>query len=135
MTRLTRDELVDLMDQCGGALLEEQAAHAQTRAALAAAEAKVEAVGELLGKWARADVLTVGKSHVIANSGVVKGAVDLLSAEICTALASPGPSLRERVENAVAAIQGRASGDYNAERAYSYGVAAGLVQAALNGDS
>ena len=131
MTPVTKAELVDLIGQCEAALAEEQDAHVQTKSALDAATAKVEAVEGLPGRLRQVDRQKnpYDPAQVEWGRGLCDAAHDL---EV--ALASPGPSLRERVEKAEAAIQGLASGDYNAERAYSFGVAADLVQAALDGE-
>ncbi len=138
MTRLTRDELVDLMDQCGGALLEEQAAHAQTRAALAAAEAKAEAVGGLPGKWDCLPSAKAAEGLSTAEFRQVRDTYAFCASDVEDALASLGPSLRERVEGAlteIRAVAGRMQANVSKGEPKAYGLnrAADLVQDALEG--
>ena len=117
---------------------------AMEKTALAAATGRLEEVGKLPGEWGEKysgkepdpsypDQDLETKTAIALNAG--RCVALLCGKDLTAALASTGPSLRERVEEAEAAIRGLASGDYNAERAYSLGVAADLVQAALEGDS
>ena len=144
MTRVTKAELVDLIGQCEAALVEEQDAHAQTKAARDAATGRFEEIGELVGKWRERlggvpGEIGPAKEHAEKVIELVNGARATCASDLRIALASTGPSLRERVEGAlteVRAVAGRMQANAPAGEAKAYGLnrAADLVQAALEGE-
>ena len=119
MSKFTPD--VREFDGIRQALHQEIEAHAQTKAALTAAEAKLEAVGELAGKWR-------------GYPDLAFSIVDRFARDLQTALDSTGPSLRERVAKAVADVRECEQGAGDTDYTLGLSHAADLVQAALEGE-
>ena len=117
---------VDFSQKLEAALDEEREAHAQSRAALATANVKLEAVGELPGKWRGSEW----------RSGFARYRELQCATDLEATLASTGPSLREKVGKALQVIRAREIEMDDGSTDYVVGLsnAADLVQAALDGE-
>lgn len=129
MSRFTGD--AQNFDGIRQALHQEIEAHAQTKAALAAATGRLEAVEELPGKW---NEEATHLDHPAPFAQGAKTVKEQLAAQLTAALASTGPGLRERVEKALKDIRERADANMSTEFGDGLTDAADLVQAALDGE-